>query len=136
MFEDETDPTRSRDSSHIDLTERDKLALSSAADACKQVLTLTTVIMTVSITFQKDVVTNASNLSLIWLRSAWLLYALSILAGCWMLLALSGSLGSRFPETSNAVSIYSNNIRTPATIQMATFALGIVAIVIFGVLAL
>jgi hypothetical protein len=120
----------------MDSTERQKLAFSTASDACKQVLTLTTAIVTITIAFAKDLVKDSTPGDQIWLRTAWIAYSVSILAGILMLLALTGTAGSPQSHARNEDTIYRSNVRLPAAIQMISFAIGVVLTVAFGFFAL
>jgi lysylphosphatidylglycerol synthetase-like protein (DUF2156 family) len=117
-----------------ELDDRSKLAFSSVGDACKQILSLTTAIVTLTIAFAKDIAVEASVADQRWLTAAWMVYAVSVLAGSWTLLALTGSLGR--PDIGNRASIYRSNITIPATLQMATFSIGVTLTVCFGIFSL
>jgi hypothetical protein len=111
------EPSRGKSrNSNMDSTERQKLAFSTASDACKQVLTLTTAIVTITIAFAKDLVKDSTPGDQIWLRTAWIAYSVSILAGILMLLA--GTAGSPQSHARNEDTIYRSNVRLPAAIQM------------------
>ncbi|OEJ61066.1 hypothetical protein BGM19_26700 [Streptomyces agglomeratus] len=111
--------------------ERRKLALAAASETSKHVLTLTTVVVTITISFAKDIAGDSAASDLLWLKLAWLAHAISVLAGVGTLLALAGTAN----EPDSTRSIYSTNIRLPAAMQMAFFGLGLALVVIFGVLA-
>ncbi|MFI1176703.1 hypothetical protein [Streptomyces melanogenes] len=110
---------------------RRNLALTAASETSKHVLTLTTAVVTVTISLAKDIVGEATPSDLLWLQLAWLAHAISVLAGVGTLLALAGTVS----EGDDTTSIYSTNIRLPAALQMAFFALGLAFVVVFGVLA-
>jgi hypothetical protein len=129
-------PTSEAVRSRPELDDRTKLAFASAAEAAKQVLTLTTAVITVTIAFGKDVVTDASPAEQRWLQLAWLLYAVSILAGSFTLLALTGSLGSSRHETEASPTVYRSNIVLPAGVQMIAFALGMALTIVFALATL
>ena len=62
-----------------------------AADVAKQLITLATAIITVMITFSKDILgTNSHYIA--WLLSSWILFLLSIVFGIFTLMALTGVL--------------------------------------------
>ncbi len=112
---------------------RTKDAFDSARDSSKQVLTLTTAVLTLTITFTDKIVgveelTSADTARL---RTAWAIYGLSVLAGIWTLLALTGSTGA----TEN-VTINDRNIKYPAVAQMLTFSGGTLTFIILAAYAL
>lgn len=111
---------------------RGNLALTAASETSKHVLTLTTAVITITISLAKDIVAKATPSDLVWLQLAWLAHAVSVLAGVATLLALTGTVS----EGDDTTSIYSTNIRLPAALQMAFFALGLAFVVVFGVLAI
>jgi hypothetical protein len=119
-----------------EMDERAKLAFTSAADACKQVLTLTTAIVTLTISFAKDITKDATLADQRWLRLAWIAYAVSVLAGSWALLAMTGSIGRAATKGDPGASIYRSNITLPVALQMTSFALGVVLTVAYGIFAL
>ncbi|GAA2767351.1 hypothetical protein GCM10010103_63930 [Streptomyces paradoxus] len=112
-------------------TERRRLALAAGVDTCKHVLTLTTAVVTLTISFAKDISADASASDLLWLRLSWLSHAVSVLAGVITLLALAGTTH----EADENRSIYATNIRLPAAVQMIFFGLGVGFVVAFGALA-
>jgi hypothetical protein len=111
--------------------DRTKLALSTATDSIKQVLTLSTVILTFTITFSKDVTKSATESDEVWLHRGWVLLGLAVLSGVWALLALTGTIGRQ----DAALDIYKVNVRVPAAIQMVAFALALGSIALFGLYA-
>ncbi|MDQ2709126.1 MAG: hypothetical protein M3Z25_16465 [Actinomycetota bacterium] len=116
------------------VSEIDKLAFASASDASKQVLTLTTAIVTITISFAKDITKGVPPSTQAWLSMAWLIYAISILAGTVSLLALTGSLARGLG--SRSISVYDWNIRLPSIVQMISFAGGVLCTVAYGAFAL
>ena len=71
-----------------------KKAFESAQDSVKQLLTLATSVLALTIAFLKDVVGNTLSAKLL-LDSAWILYSLSILLGLIAFLAMVGSLETK-----------------------------------------
>jgi len=98
------------------------------ADTCKQLLTLATAIIVLTVTFTHDLVGNVSGFGAFALVTAWFFYLVSVVGGVWLMLAATGSL-ARSPQPD----IYASNIRLPASIQVIGFALGVLATVIFGI---
>jgi hypothetical protein len=79
----------------VDEHEQVKLAFVFASDLTKQLITLASVILTRTITFQKELVRSGKGLWAI--KAAWATYLLSIAAGVWGLMALVGTLAPITP---------------------------------------
>jgi hypothetical protein len=108
-------------------------AFDFAIDTSKQLLTLATGIIALTVTFARDVTGDTSGCADLLLAIAWGLYILSIVAGVGTLMTLTGNLER--PQSADA-SIYAGNIKFFAGCQVGTFLLGIVLTVAFGVVAL
>ena len=63
-----------------------------AADVSKQLITLSTAIITVTITFSKDILGGGTDTNKYWLLAAWGMFVVTIFFGVWTLMALTGSL--------------------------------------------
>lgn len=103
-----------------------------AADVAKQLITLATAIITVMITFSKDILgTNSHYIA--WLLSSWILFLLSIVFGIFTLMALTGVLAQsqktqniedrKELENFNNSGIYKCNVRWFEGIQIFLFIL-------------
>jgi hypothetical protein len=110
--------------------------LKSAADTAKQILTLSTAVITLTVTlFDKLVpapVGNAPRLIPGALVAAWVLLGLSLLAALWTLIAITGTLDSiddftngRSPLMPSGRAANARNIAIPASVMMVLFLLGI-----------
>jgi hypothetical protein len=99
-------------------------------EATKQVLTLSTGVVTITVSFLKDIVSNAPSDARTVLYIAWGLYALSILGGIAALLNLAGNVGSAADTDSKG--IYEPGIRTSSLLQLIAFLLGSIGVVYFG----
>lgn len=113
------------------MDEQTKAAFNSASDTSKQLITLATGLLVLEVTFAKDVIKELDATSKCLVGISWSLLLLSVMAGIWTLLALTGSLSrgsSLTPQT-----IYGINVRTPAFIQVLMFLGGLVATVWFGI---
>jgi hypothetical protein len=113
------------------MDERAKAAFASVSDTSKQLITLATGILGLEITFSKDII--GSDICYTYLRilgSSWVCFLLSIVAGVWLLLAVTGTLGKGAMPTSETT--YQTNIRIPAFIQILFFLVGLVLSVWFG----
>lgn len=110
--------------------------IKSLVDVSKQVVTLSTAIITVTLAFSKDIVGAAKLTSGDrWLvGGAWGLLVVSIVAGVWCMYAATASIENG--DTGSSVSVYDSNVAIPMGIQQIAFVLALVLIVIFGVVAL
>jgi hypothetical protein len=111
-------------------------AFDFAADVAKQFITLSTGILALTITFAKDIGGGPSQGAPLLLGLSWVLYLLSIVAGVWTLMALTGELEP--VGTAESPSTRRGNVVTPALVQIATFvcATGLVIAYAFGVIVL
>jgi hypothetical protein len=105
-------------------------AFDFASDLCKQLITLATGILAVTITFSKDLVGPASSTAKDVLSIAWGVYLLSIVAGIGTLMSLTGTLGK-----SAQPSIYSGKATAFAKCQITLFLVGVGLTILFGVCA-
>lgn len=101
-----------------------------AADVSKQLITLSTAIITVTITFSKDVLGGTVE-NRYWLLAAWIAFIFTILCGIWTLMALTGSL-EPIGNNENGTSINGKNIRLPAILQISSFIVALVLTITYG----
>jgi hypothetical protein len=114
------------------LDEALKKAFDFAADLAKQLLTLATAIITLTITFAKDFLPlAASPETKRWALYAWCAFLLSIICGVWTLMALTGTLDQR-PGQTCRVSIRGANVVVPAASQIILFLAGLILTVVFA----
>ncbi|UOB18476.1 hypothetical protein [Abyssalbus ytuae] len=126
-------------------------AFDFAADTIKQLITLSTAIIALTITFSNDIVgANISNSSSIYW--AWGLFLASVIFGIWTLMALTGTLQpmkkkkkanqeneeqkeqNGEPENEEeSININGFNVKLPAGLQILTFIVALIFTVIFGV---
>ena len=106
-----------------------------AIDVAKQLVTLSTAIVTLTVSFWKDIVTPAAvnTADRVIIGSAWILYLLSILCGMWCLYAINGSIARPSQPPQAPRSIYDSNIALPMGGQQLTFLLAIILTVAFGI---
>ena len=71
-----------------------------AQDTTKQIITLSSGIVALTITFFKDFASGASEFSRHLMTVAWVGYVLSVIAGLLVLLALTGALTTKEPSPS------------------------------------
>jgi hypothetical protein len=101
-----------------------------AIDVSKTLLTLATAVITLTITFSKDILGSATPDQKHLIAVAWLFFFLSILGGVWLLYAANGSISSATPG-----SIYNSNTAVPMGVQQVCFVIGLLLTGIFGLLA-
>jgi hypothetical protein len=113
------------------MDEQTKAAFASASDTSKQLITLATGVLALEITFAKDVILKLDATAKCLIGVSWILLLLSVGAGVWTLLALTGSLGQGTALTPKAIS--GSNVRIPAILQIFFFLGGLILTVWFGV---
>jgi hypothetical protein len=117
------------------MDEAAKKAFDFASETTKQILTLSTGFIALTITFSKDFVHQVPAMAVTFLAWGWLAFLLSIICGIWTLMALTGSLQPRF-KPSPAPGIRGSNITRPAAFQILSFLAGIVLTICFGITSL
>src|SRR5687767_8802963 len=93
-----------------------------AKEVVTQVLTLSTGVIGLSVTFAKDINTAVTTVDRRWLRSSWIMLLVSVVFGVWTLMALTGTLATGTPADA---AIYKSNITIPSTLQIVTFVAGL-----------
>ncbi len=107
----------------------DTTSFNFAADTCKQILTFSTSILALTVTFAKDTFLKDRQTVPWVLRVSWIFYLASIFGGIWTLLALTGELAK---QAQKEPSIWEPNVVTPAVILVTSFFLGLVFTVLAG----
>ena len=102
----------------MDMQEYQKKAFDFAADLTKQLITLSTSIVTVSLLFG-DRFPKQSKLA-VW---AWTFYLVSAVCGLWTLMALTGTLAPLKPPPPHFD--IKGNVRLPSTLQIAAFGIAL-----------
>ena len=115
------------------MDKRIEKAFDFAQEATKQLITLATGVITITITFLTDVIKAAPAGSAPFLYSAWILYLVSIVFGILTLLALTGNLER--PAAGKSPSIYRGNIVACSIIQVLSFSLAVALTLVFAVKA-
>lgn len=122
------------------MDEQERLAFDFARDTTKQLITLSTAIITISVTFSKDIFGNPDLFTKGLLVAVLLVFLLSVVFGVWTLQALTGSLGAASgrtdkeqDDTASAPSIYGSNITKPSFWQIFTFVAALGLTVCFGI---
>lgn len=125
------------------MDKRTEKAFDFASDATKQLITLSTGVLALTITFAKDILSNVSGMTSVLLVVGWVLYLLSIACGIWTLLALTGNLapmgsssepGNEDPQSQRA-SIRTGNVIIPSVLQIIAFLIATASTVAFGISA-
>jgi hypothetical protein len=106
-----------------------KAAFEAARESTKQLITLSTGVLTLEITFVQKMGKTCWLLPL-----SWGCLLLSVACGVWTLLALTGTLAPM--DNSTPVSIRGLNVTIPSIIQIILFILGLSFTVAFGFVAL
>jgi hypothetical protein len=109
-----------------------ELAFKSASDLAQQLITLSTSILALTITFTKDILKNPSQKSIASIKIAWLVYLLSIIFGIWTLMAVTGTLAPINHQDCNPKLQIMGNIRFPAALQIISFIIGTALIIWYG----
>jgi hypothetical protein len=97
-----------------------------------QLITLSTGIIALTITFLKDVVHTAPAKASRYLKTSWVLYCLNVLLGIMALMAIAGTLGS----DSATKDVYQLNISMWVGLQVFTFLSGTSLVIAFGSVSL
>ena len=119
-----------------DLEERQKKAFDFVSDYTKQLITLATGIITLTVTFLGDELKASSVWSKSLLIASWGLFTLSICFGIMRLMALTGNLDPIKQGTKPNLTITSANVRKTGMAQILAFALGLFLSVVFGIFQL
>jgi hypothetical protein len=101
-----------------------------AQDVTKQLLTLSTAIVTITVAFIKDIAKGAPDDARIALYVAWGLFALAIIAGVATLLNLTGRVGHA--DAADNEGIRAAGVRMFAVAQILFFVAAICATIYFG----
>jgi hypothetical protein len=105
-------------------------AFEFAQEATKQLITLATAVIALTVTFLTDVVDDASTTAARVLQAAWVVYFLSIVAGVFALLSLAGNLER--PGDGASPSIYRTNIVLFSIVQVLSFCTAVLLTFVFG----
>jgi hypothetical protein len=103
-------------------------AFEFAADVAKQMITLSSAIIALTVTFTKDFVPNREFLARRTLFAAWISFFVCILTGIGVLLNLAGNLERRVDD----LSIYNGGIVLFGFLQVISFLVGLGLVIAFG----
>jgi hypothetical protein len=101
-----------------------------ASEKTKQLITLSIAVITVTISFSKDIVGGVAAWTVLLLAGAWILYLSSVIFGVQLLGRFAARLTA---EPINADSLNSTDICIPARRQVRCFLAGVVLTVAFGI---
>jgi len=104
-----------------------ELAFQFAKEVSTQLITLSSALIGLSVTFIKDFQSESPG----WLRASWLLYIASIVFGVLALLTLTGTLETLALPASAFGGFYPST-RITAGAQIVSFVLGTVCLIVFG----
>jgi hypothetical protein len=118
-------------------------AFDFAQETTKQFITLATGILALTLTFLKDVASSAPAGTRSYLQWGWAVYIASILFGVLAMMSLAGNLerpGEKKIEGEDrkvplTPSIYRGNIVLFESLQVLTFLIATILVVIFGIKA-
>jgi hypothetical protein len=108
-----------------------KVGFNYAKDLAQQLITLSTGILALTITFTKDIVKDIPASPFWILKAAWVTFLFSICCGIWTLMALTGTLMPR-QATSIENRLAFGSSLLPAQLQILSFVVGITLIIIYG----
>lgn len=112
------------------MNEQTKKAFEIAAEIHKQLITLATAIITVTISFAKDLFSgHKENLYLV--QWGWTAFLGSVVFGVWAIMALAGSL-IQAGKANKEPELLRFNVQFPAILQIICFLLGTFFIIRFG----
>lgn len=110
--------------------ERIQKAFDFSADLTKQLITLATGIIALTITFSKDFLLRP-NAAPRWIAClAWCFFLVSIAAGILALSALTGNLDAK--DKTKPLTIYAPNVLVFSLSQFVTFGIGLLLTIVFG----
>jgi len=109
-----------------------KIAHASLADLTKQLVTLSTAILTLEVTFAKAFAKEEISQARV-MTISWICFVISVAFGIWVLMALTGTQANA--ENLTSQSIYNKNIRTPAKFQVLSFIIGLIFTIVVGTTA-
>jgi hypothetical protein len=107
----------------------------SVNELAKELITLATGILALSITFLKDILKDKAKLVTWPLESAWISYLLSVCFGIWTMMAVTGTIFN-ITENPAGPKTYGTNISIPAFLQILSFLLGTIFLIVYGAKAL
>ena len=123
----------------MEIQKHKEKAFDAALDMVKQLITIASSIIVLSITFLKDVlnVEHPQTSETHWsLYVSWITMLLSIILGMLAHGAITGTLDQLTPDEPSTVTIYKGNIKFFVQVQWCLFLLGILFMLIYGMIKL
>jgi hypothetical protein len=119
--------------------ERVKKAVDAVSDLAKQLITLATGVVAITISFAKDIFGGHGGGNAL-LVASWIGYLVCITAGVWVLMAIAGTLDPAMPANGVAKGgdgrVFGGNVRLPAGIQVVAFVVATVLVAVAGIVEL
>jgi hypothetical protein len=107
-------------------------AFDFAQELCKQLITLSTGLIALTITFWKDIV-GTQPVAFPWLAYySWYTLLGSVFFGIWMLMALTGVLEPTKSSEDYTPSIRGSSVVIPSVLQIIAFVLGLILMIAFA----
>jgi len=100
-----------------------------ASGIAKQLISLATALILLSITFSTSLIVQGNKLTLF---LCWLLLFVSIICGIATLMAIAGTLNKVCVDQNENLGIYDTNISVWAGLQILSFLVGLVILIVFG----
>ena len=115
-------------------------AFDFASETTKQLITLATAIITLTVTFSKDVIGSINQELRIYLAVTWGIFILSIILGILTMMSLTGTLDPMKNDENEKdnqekpmdMSINGQNVKNFSKYQILTFLIGLILTVVFG----
>jgi hypothetical protein len=115
------------------MDDQTKAAFGSATETIKNVITLSSGILTVSITFLKDINKHPSSLEVWIIEASWVCLLLAAVSGVLTLAAITGTVARSKPL--EATALYGANIARPMAACMFLFVVGLMLTAAYGMLS-
>lgn len=106
-------------------------AFDFAQETTKQLISLSTGTVALTITFGQDFFSQVPPSAKVWAVASWVGFLLAVVFGVWALMAMTGSLDGKGREREP--SVYDRNIMIPVTLQVFSFLAAVVLVVIFAI---
>ncbi len=103
-------------------------AVTFAFNSAKEILGVSTIILTATTTFAKDTFLSGRKDIPFTLGLSWFLYIVTVLCSIWTLLAITGELANK----GESPNIFDNNVQLPAVIMIFSFLGGLVSTSLAG----
>jgi hypothetical protein len=112
----------------VEIGKQLELAIGQVVQLGEQLITLSTGILVLSITFVKDILKRPASADRSLLAVAWCGYLLTIVAGIWLRMAVAGSLAA-----SKRFVGFEANVTLPAGVQIVLFLFATSAFLVLAI---